>query len=155
MNDENNRAYDNFLNELENDLMPYIEKNYPVLKGRANTAITGFSMGGREALSIGIQLADKIGYVGAVCPAPGVVPDCVSSDSEMVFPKSKEPYILMISAGSNDTVVYGTPEGYHNVFTNNGVPHIWHMVTGGEHWGSTIRPHLYNFLQFCFKEPEQ
>ena len=154
MNDENNKAYDNFINELKNDLMPHIEKTYPVLKGRENTAITGFSMGGREALAIGLQLSDKIGYIGAACPAPGVVPDCISEDAKMVFPKGKEPYILMISAGTDDTVVYGTPEGYHNVFTNNDVPHIWHLVSGGGHWGSTIRPHLYNFLQYCFKEPE-
>lgn len=154
MNDENNKAYDNFINELKNDLMPYIEKHYPVLKGRANTAITGFSMGGRESLSIGIQLADKFGYIGAVCPAPGLIPDCVSED-EMVFEGDSKPYILMISAGTNDTVVYNNPENYHNIFTKNGVEHIWHVVPGGEHWGSTIRPHLYNFLQFCFKLPDE
>ena len=154
MNDENNKAYDNFINELKNDLMPHIEKTYPVLTGRKNTAITGFSMGGRESIAIGLQLTDKIGYIGAACPAPGVVPDCISEDAKMVFPSGKEPYLLMISAGTDDTVVYSTPEGYHNVFTNNGVPHIWHLVKGGGHWGSTIKPHLYNFLQFCFKEPE-
>ena len=152
MNDENNKAYDNFINELVNDLMPYIEKNYPVLKGRENTAVTGFSMGGRESLYIGCKYPDKFGYIGAVCPAPGLTSDCVSED-EMVFDDKYKPYLLMISAGTNDTVVYNNPEIYHNIFTKNGVDHIYHTVTGGEHWGSTIRPHLYNFLRFCFKEP--
>lgn len=153
MNDENNRAYDNFINELRDDLMPYIEANYPVATGRENTAVTGFSMGGRESLYIGIAMADKIGYVGAACPAPGVIPDCFGTEAEMVFPEDNKPYIVVISAGTNDTVVYSNPENYHNILTKNGEPHIWHLVTGGEHWGSTIRPHLYNFLQFCFKEP--
>ena len=152
MNDENNKAYDNFINELVNDLMPYIEENYPVLTGRENTAVTGFSMGGRESLYIGCTYPDKFGYIGAVCPAPGLTTDCVKEE-DMVFDDDNKPYILMISAGTNDTVVYNNPEIYHNVFTQNGVDHVWHTVTGGEHWGMTIRPHLYNFLQFCFKEP--
>lgn len=150
MNAENNAAYDNFINELENDLMPYIEKNYPVLTGRKSTAITGFSMGGRESLYIGIKLADKFGYIGAVCPAPGVVEDCVPED-EMTFSEKNKPYLLMISAGSNDTVVYNNPENYHNILTKNNVQHIYHVVPNGEHWGVTIHPHLYNFLKFIFR----
>lgn len=47
MDDANNAAYDNFINELTNDLMPYIESHYSVKTGKDNTAIMGFSMGGR------------------------------------------------------------------------------------------------------------
>ena len=46
-------AYDNFINDLTTDLMPFIEGSFSVAKGRENTAITGFSMGGRESLFIG------------------------------------------------------------------------------------------------------
>ena len=150
MNPENNKAYDDFINELSEELMPYIEENYSVATGRENTAITGFSMGGRESLNIGIKMADKFGYIGAVCPAPGLTDDCVKAE-DMVFAEGEEPYLLMISAGSNDTVVYNNPEMYHNIFTDNDVPHLWHMVTGGEHWGKTICPHIYNFLRFIFR----
>lgn len=150
MNPENNAAYDAFITELTEELMPYIEENYPVATGRENTAITGFSMGGREALNIGIKCADKFGYIGAVCPAPGLTDDCVAAE-DMVFSEENTPCLVMISAGSNDTVVYDNPEKYHNIFTDNGVPHIWHMVSGGEHWGKTICPHIYNFLRFIFK----
>lgn len=150
MNPENNAAYDNFINELEKDLMPYIESNYPVLKGRKSTAVTGFSMGGRESLYIGVKLAKKFGYIGAVCPAPGLTQDCVTED-EMVFADGEKPYILLITAGSDDTVVYNNPETYHNIFAKNGVQHLYHVVPGGGHWGVTIHPHFYNFLRFCFK----
>lgn len=67
-------AYDAFLEDLTGSLMPYIEENYSVLTGRDNTAITGFSMGGREALYIGISRPDLFGYIGGACPAPGIVP---------------------------------------------------------------------------------
>ena len=150
MTPENNAAYDAFINELDECLMPYIEENYSVATGKENTAITGFSMGGRESLNIGLKLPEKFGYIGAVCPAPGLMEDCVKPE-EMVFADGDEPYLLMISAGTNDTVVYDNPEQYHNKFTENGVPHLWHMVTGGEHWGKTICPHIYNFLRFVFR----
>lgn len=150
MNDENNKAYDNFINELINDLMPYIESHYSVATGRDNTAITGFSMGGRESLYIGFSHPELFGYIGAVCPAPGVTTDCIKPE-EMVFEEGEEPYLVFLSAGSNDTVVYTTPQGYHDQMTTNGVPHVWHYVNSGEHGGSTIRPHFWHFLRFIFK----
>ena len=72
MDNANNAAYDNFINDLVVDLMPHIESTYSVKTGRDNTAITGFSMGGRESLLIGMKRSDLFGYVGAICPAPGV-----------------------------------------------------------------------------------
>lgn len=66
--------YDNFINDLVNDLMPFIEENYSVLTGRENQAIAGFSMGGREALYIGFTRPDLFGYILAIAPAPGLIP---------------------------------------------------------------------------------
>ena len=144
MDDFNNAAYDNFINDLTKDLMPHIESTYSVKTGKDNTAITGFSMGGREALLIGMQRSDLFGYVGAMCPAPGVT-------GAFKWNSGKEPYLLMITGGSNDTVVYNNPETYHNNFTQNGVPHIWHYVNGGYHGDNSIHAHLYNFCRFVFK----
>lgn len=143
MDDANNAAYDNFINDLIKDLMPHIESTYSVKTGRENTAITGFSMGGREALLIGMQRSDLFGYVGAMCPAPGVT-------GSFKWDKN-EPSLLFITAGSNDTIVYSNPENYHNNFTANGVPHIWHYVNGGYHGDNSIHAHLYNFVRAVFK----
>ncbi len=150
MDATNNAAYDNFINELLNDLMPFIEDNYSIAKGRENTAITGFSMGGRESLYIGFSHPDKFGYIGAICPAPGVM-ELIPED-ELVF-ESEEvtPYVLLITAGSNDTVVYNVPETYHYALQNNGVDHIWTYVNGGYHGGNCIRSNMYNFCRTIFK----
>ncbi|WP_028514781.1 family 43 glycosylhydrolase [Ruminococcus flavefaciens] len=144
MDDNNNRAYDNFINDLTKDLMPYIEKNYSVKTGRDNTAITGFSMGGRESLLIGMKRPDLFGYIGAICPAPGVTGD-------FKWKSGEEPHLLFMTAGSNDEVVYTTPNGYHDSFTKNGVPHIWHYVNGGYHGDNSIHAHIYNFVRAAFK----
>ena len=149
MDDYNNAAYDNFINELTNDLMPWIESNYPVKTGRENTAITGFSMGGRESLYIGFSRPDLFAYVGAVCPAPGLTPGLINA-SDFKFTDT-EPYLVFLTAGSNDTVVYSTPSGYNDIMNDNNVPHIWHYVTGGYHGGNSIRAHMYNFIRALFK----
>ncbi len=105
MNLENSLAYDNFINDLEEDVMPFVEKTFSISKGTENTAIAGFSMGGREALYIGIQHPEQFGYVGAVCPAPGLVPGTDTSqhpgqlkDDELKFDEnSGAPYLLYLA----------------------------------------------------------
>ncbi len=144
MDDANNAAYDNFINDLTKDLMPHIEKTYSVKTGKENTAITGFSMGGRESLLIGMQRPDLFGYVGSICAAPGVT-------GAFNWNNGESPYLLFMTAGSDDTVVYNSPVDYHDKFTANGVPHIWHYVNGGYHGDNSIHAHLYNFVRAVFQ----
>lgn len=144
MDETNNQAYDNFINDLTKDLMPYIENNYSIKTGKDNTAITGFSMGGRESLLIGMKRPDLFGYIGAICPAPGVT-------GSFNWSADEQPYFLMITAGSDDRTVYDNPKNYHNNFEKNGVPHIWHYVNGGYHGDNCIRAHLYNFFRIAFQ----
>ncbi|MDE5584476.1 MAG: endo-1,4-beta-xylanase [Ruminococcus sp.] len=153
----NSLNYDNFINDLTTDLMPYIEKNFSVKTGRDNTAITGFSMGGRESLFIGLTRSDLFGYVGASCPAPGLTPGADLSmhpgqlQENQLKPAYNMPYLLMITGGGNDGTVGSQPSAYHNILNGNGVEHIWHYVTSGEHNGSSVQPHFYNYLRFIFK----
>lgn len=149
LNDKNNKAYDNFINELTKEIMPYMEQHYSIKTGRDNTAITGFSMGGRESLFIGFSRPDLFAYVGAMCPAPGLTTDLIK-ESDLKF-GSTSPYLLMVSAGSNDQIVWSTPSGYHDAMNKNNVTHVWHYVTDGDHGGKTIRPHMYNFIRYIFK----
>ena len=153
----NSLNYDNFINDLTTDLMPYIQQNFSVKTGRDNTAITGFSMGGRESLFIGLTRSDLFGYVGAACPAPGLTPGSDLSmhpgqiQESQLKPAYDMPYLLMITGGTDDNVVFTQPSAYHNILTTNGVNHIWHSVTSGVHDGSSVQPHFYNYLRFIFK----
>ncbi|MDE6424893.1 MAG: endo-1,4-beta-xylanase [Ruminococcus sp.] len=153
----NSLNYDNFINDLTTDLMPYINSNFSVKTGRNNTAITGFSMGGRESLFIGLTRSDLFGYVGAACPAPGLTPGADPSmhpgqlQENQLKPAYDIPYLLMITGGGNDGTVGNQPSLYHNILNNNGINHIWHSVTSGEHDASSVQPHFYNYLRFIFK----
>ncbi len=150
-------AYDNFINELTNDLMPYIKRTYSVAEGRENTAITGFSMGGRESLYIGYKLQNQIGYVGAIAPAPGLTPaqDWASSHKGMIseseFKFAQDPYVLMICCGTADSVVGTFPKSYHDILTRNGESHYWWEIQGSDHGDPAVTNGLYNFCKAIFK----
>lgn len=151
-------AYDNFINDLTTDLMPFIESSFSVATGRENTAITGFSMGGRESLFIGFERPDLFGYIGAVCPAPGLVeipgspmhPGQMTAE-EMVFADDK-PYIVLVSSSQSDGVVGTSPDSYRDIMTANEVDYLSHVmkITGHDH--TSVKPHLYNYIQLLFKE---
>jgi len=144
-----NEGYDNFVDDIVDSLMPHIESKYSVATGRENTAVTGFSMGGRESLQIGMKHGDKFGYVGAICPAPG------ASGSWKWSNPDDQPYLLMITGGTQDDVVgLNTPEGYHNNFKNNNVPHVWHVVNNGHHGDDSIHSHIYCFVRGIFQATE-
>jgi glucuronoarabinoxylan endo-1,4-beta-xylanase len=145
MDNQSNAAYDAFVDDIVDSLMPHIEGKYSVATGRANTAVTGFSMGGRESLLIGMKHADKFGYIGAICPAPGVGGDWTFGGED------KAPSLILLTAGDNDQTVGSTPSGYHNSMTQKNTPHIWHYVSGGYHGDNCIRAHVYNFVRMIFK----
>ncbi len=156
---ESSRAYDAIREDLENSIMPFIAENYSVKTGRENTAVTGFSMGGREALYVGVTRPQLYGYVGSVCAAPGIFPtvdgnmthEGCMSPSEFGFGSGPSPYVLMLTCTRFDGTVGDAPESYHNALTKNGAEHIWHELTDGDHGGISVRAHMYNFLRYIFK----
>ncbi len=155
---EETAKYDAFREDLTECLMPYINEHYAARTGRASTAISGFSMGGRETLYIGMTKSDVFGYIGAACPAPGIVP---AQDNMMKHPGNMQPSefkvtgtqpeVLFIAGGTNDGVVGNFPQQYHALLEQNGQEHLWLEVQGGGHDGSTVVPMFYNFLRNVFK----
>lgn len=154
--------YDNFINELVNDLMPYVESHYSVLTGRKNTAVCGFSMGGRESLYIGLQRPDLFAYIGAIAPAPGLVPSRdgfmahegqFDSEEDMKFPAEMPlPKLLMVCCGTIDGTVGQYPKSYHKILEKNGIEHTWFEVLSANHDSMAIRSGLYYFVSNIFKD---
>lgn len=147
--------YDNFINDLTNDLIPYIESHYSALTDRENRAILGFSMGGRETLYIGINRPDLFAYIGAISPAPGLTPGKdrfmehvgqMAEEDVKITDTENRPKLLMVCCGSNDSVVGKFPLSYHTIMEENGVEHMWYEVPGADHDNTAIKSGFYNFL---------
>lgn len=157
---KNIEAYDNFIDEMTSSIMPFISENFSVLEGRENTAITGFSMGGREALACAFYRQELFGYVGSVAPAPGLVPsndihmkhEGQFSESELVFSAGKpKPELVMLCCGDIDSVVGMFPAKYHGIMNENGTEHLWWIVPGSDHGDPAISSGFYNFAQRIFR----
>ena len=154
--------YDNFINDLINDLMPYIESEYSVLTGRENTYLAGFSMGGRETLFITLQRPELFGYVCAISAAPGIV---ATTDKFMTHPGqleesevkfadgAVEPDVFILCCGTHDSVVGTYPKSYHELLEANGTTHTWYEINGADHDNNAIKSGLYNlFKQIAYKK---
>jgi enterochelin esterase-like enzyme len=58
-----------FSKMLMQEIIPAVERDYPIAHGSENHAIAGLSMGGLESLTIGINHASYFGYVGGFSSA--------------------------------------------------------------------------------------
>jgi enterochelin esterase family protein len=58
------QAVDEFSEDFVNDIMPYVETHYRVLKDRKSRAIAGLSMGGMQTLNIAMSDLGKYSYIG-------------------------------------------------------------------------------------------
>ena len=140
-------AFNNFINDLERDLMPYISENFNVYDDREHTAICGLSMGGMESLNIGFQMLDRIAYIGAFSPAPTLDTSLLKVDD----PENTPSYVL-ICTGSSDDTVGDNPYNYHKVLEENGVEHDFYLVPDGHHDFGVWNQGLYNFAKKVFQE---
>ena len=153
---ENWRNFDNFINDMMEDLRPFINSTFSAADDRAHTAITGTSAGGRESLYIGFSHPELFGFIGAVCPASGVVRDVgnppFTLQPEQFCFREERPYLLLISAAEHDDAVLDYPFQYHDMLTANGTPHLFHVMTKSGHDYKSVISHLYNFLRMIFRE---
>lgn len=162
IDEENTRAYDHFVVELAEDLMPFMEANYSVLTGKENTAVAGFSMGGRETLSIAFARPDLVGYACGISSAPGMVPGKdhfmdhpgMFTEDQIKFAAGEAPYLLMNCSGDKDSVVGKFPLSYHELMVKNGVSHVWWEIKGSDHGEPAISSGLYNFCKYVFQKEQ-
>lgn len=152
---EHFHAFDRFAQDLKSSLMPYIKEHFAILEGRENTAIAGFSMGGRESLYIGLTMSEVFGSVGAFSPAFGIFPYTNNSVTEAgLFQKEnfriqeeyKDNTFLMIMTGDHDDIVGNEPVRYHEALQENGTEHVFYVTRGG-HDFKVWSNGLYNFIK--------
>ena len=75
-------AFATFEKDLLNDLIPFIEKKYPVIKDSEHRAIAGLSMGGGQSLNFGLGNLDKFAWVGGFSSAPNTkIPEAIAARS--------------------------------------------------------------------------
>jgi enterochelin esterase-like enzyme len=140
-------AFTRFEFDLINDLIPFIEKTYPVIIDREHRAIAGLSMGGGQSLNFGLGNLDKFAWIGSFSAAPN------TKEPELLVPNPDEAKkrlkLLWISCGDEDNLITFS-ERTHDYLKANDVPHIYY-VEPGHHDFKVWKNDLYLFSQLLFK----
>ena len=123
---------DVFINDLINDLMPYVEKNYRTINDADHRAIGGFSRGGNQGLYNGLSNLDKFSYLCSYSSftsmdIPGVYDNAADTNSKI--------HLFWLGVGTDD-FLYGNARDYMafldqkgirsvKVFTHDKYGHTW------------------------------
>ena len=143
-------GFDSWLTPFENDLLkdiiPLVESRYAVYADRDHRALAGLSMGGGQALNIGLAHPETFAFVGGFSSAPDTKnpPDLVPGPA---VPKQLK--LLWLACGDKDGLIR-ISQGVHNYLKEKGVPHVWH-VDGNAHDATEWANNLYLFSQRIFK----
>ena len=141
------KAFADFEKDLLNDLIPFIEKKYPVIKDREHRAIAGLSMGGGQSLNFGLGNLDKFAWIGGFSSAPNTLaPEELVPDPEAARKLLK---VLWISCGDSDGLITFS-QRTHDYLMKNDVPHIYYLEPG-VHDFKVWKNSLYMFSQLLFK----
>jgi enterochelin esterase-like enzyme len=141
------QAFATFEQDLLKDLIPYIEKNFPVIKDRESRAIAGLSMGGGQSLNFGLGNLDKFAWIGGFSSAPNTkTPEQLVPDPGEARKKLK---LLWISCGASDGLI-SFSKRTHDYLVKNNVPHIYY-IEPGVHDFKVWKNGLYMFSQLIFK----
>ncbi len=141
-------AFATFEEDLLNDLIPFIENNYPVIKDPKHRAIAGLSMGGGQALNFGLGNPGTFAWIGGFSSAPNTKsPEELVPNPEVVKKKLE---LLWISCGDKDRLI-NISKRTHDYLESNNVSHVYSVVPDGVHDFKVWKSGLYHFALLIFK----
>jgi enterochelin esterase-like enzyme len=146
------RGNEGFGDVVIKDLIPEIDKTYRTKTGRADRAIAGLSMGGGQALRIGLGNLDKFAYIGSFSGAARNVDvktafDGVFNDAAAFNKKVK---LLWIGCGAGDSL-HPSALAMHQALDKAGIRNVWSEGPGLHEW-QVWRKHLNEFAPLLFRE---
>jgi enterochelin esterase-like enzyme len=147
MDSEKVQAFSTFEQDLLADLVPFIEKTYPVFLDREHRAIAGLSMGGGQSLNFGLGHLDHFAWIGGFSSAPNTkAPELLVPNPDEAKKKLK---LLWISCGEDDNLI-SFSQRTHDYLEAHNVPHIYY-IESGVHDFKVWKNDLYMFTQLLFK----
>src|SRR5579863_827890 len=141
--------------ELLTDIIPMIDRTYRVARGRENRAITGLSMGGGQAFTIGLKHLDMFAWVGEF--SSGLVSD-TSFHLDQYLPGfldrpddvNRKLKLLFLSCGSEDPRYPGQLD-LADTLKSHHIRYVWYPTPGVHEW-KVWRHALAEFAQNLFQE---
>jgi enterochelin esterase-like enzyme len=140
-----------FTQDVINDVIPFIEENYPVYTDSKHRAIAGFSVGGGQTLNIGLTNTDKFAYVCSYAPytATEEFKKNFTNYSPDATTMNKQLNLFTISVGTEDFLFESVKQNV-TLFKEKGLNLELYIVDGGHTW-MNCKQYLVKTLQQIFK----
>ncbi len=140
-----------FTKDVINDIIPFIESNYPVLTDSKNRAVAGFSVGGGQTLNIGLTNTDKFAYICSYAPFTSTEEFEKNFTNWTPDPEkmNKQLKLFTISVGTED-FLYESVKKNIVLFKEKNINVKSYIVPGGHTW-MNCKQYLSTTLQEIFK----
>jgi len=143
--------YATFDKIVSSDLISFIDGNFRTVPDREHRAIAGLSMGGAQALRIGLHHLDQFAYLGAFSPAIAITDTTKDYDGALGNPArlNQQLRLLWIGIGSDDFLFAPVQES-HATLGKAGIRHVW-VESSGSHVWTVWRRYLADFAPRLFQ----
>ncbi|RYG32388.1 esterase [bacterium] len=160
-------AADEFVDDFNKDIRPYVESHYRTKNDRASRAIAGLSMGGFQTLNVAVPRLADFGYIGVFSSGLfGIVPRNAPGQPAPAAPASfpweeqnrsaldnaewKKGLKLFWFGVGKDDFLYTTSNASVALFKKHGFDVVSHGSGGGHTWW-VWRDYLIEFAPRLFK----
>ena len=143
--------YSTFDRVISRDLIPFIDAHFRTIPDRQHRALAGLSMGGAQALRIGLNHLEQFGSLGAFSPAIAITDTTKDYDGMLANPAkvNQQLRLLWIGIGSDD-FLHGPVKLSHETLEKAGIRHVW-VETPGAHVWTVWRKYLADFVPRLFE----
>ncbi|HEY2908637.1 MAG TPA: alpha/beta hydrolase-fold protein, partial [Gemmataceae bacterium] len=140
-----------FEQHLLEDVIPTVEKMYRTAAGRENRAIVGLSMGGGQALTIGLSHLDLFSHVGAFSSA---IPSNFSTRFKALLDDpagtNAKLKVLFVACGKQDGA-FARSQQLDKILTDHKIGHTFYP-TEGRHNFAVWRHYLGQIVPMLFRD---
>ena len=150
------KTYDLTASDTVQCLMPYINNSFSVKTGRDNTAVAGYSMGGRNSIYAAFEYPEFFGYLGAFSTeyvvnygeSPNMLMPLLD---DFVLPEGIGPFkYIMLSVGKKDKDCGNVSYEIDKYMNEQGIDHAFYEFKGG-HESKVWKESLFYFVNNIFK----
>ncbi len=141
-----------FGKDLIADVIPYIESTYRAYTDRDRRAIVGLSMGGGQALSIGLNNVDLFSHVGGFSAAIGNAANFPKTYAKLVDNTGESNgrlKLLWVGCGTEDSL-FAASKNFSEWLTVNKIKHTFRETSGAHTW-MVWRRYLHEIAPLLFR----
>jgi enterochelin esterase family protein len=134
--------------ELEQDIIPLVERHYKVAARPRSRAFAGLSMGGHHALTVALNHHDQFNWIGAFSSAPPPT-NTITAGLDAPAAVNKNLKLLWMACGDKD-FLFQRNKDFNALLKSKGIKHEY-LETEGDHSWPVWRRYLVEFAPKLFR----